>query len=58
MQLEPEEVLMMHTDWMVTRLAWMAHRLVSSKRETRYDSTDSCRAPMAEDWKRRSDLKS
>lgn len=24
-----------HTDWMVTRLAWMAHRLVSSKRETR-----------------------
>jgi hypothetical protein len=46
------------TDWMVTRLAWMAQRLVSSKRETRYDSTDSCRAPMAEDWKRRSDLKS
>lgn len=46
------------TDWIVTRLAWMAHRLVSSKSETRYDSTDSWRAPMADDWKRRSDLKS
>lgn len=49
---------MNHTDWMVTRLAWMAQRLVSSKSETRYDSTDSWSAPMAEDWNRRSDLKS
>jgi len=48
----------MSLDWIVTRLAWMAHRLVSSKRETRYASTDSWRAPMADDWNRRSDLKS
>ena len=41
---------------MVTRLAWMAQRLVSSKRPTRYASEASCRARMAEDWKRRSVL--
>ena len=43
---------------MVTRLAWMAHRLVSSKRPTRYASDASCSARMACDWKRRSVLKS
>ncbi|KAJ1452428.1 hypothetical protein M885DRAFT_526985 [Pelagophyceae sp. CCMP2097] len=43
---------------MVTRLAWMAHKLVSSKRPTRYASEASCRARMAVDWKRRSVLKS
>jgi len=43
---------------MVTRLAWMAQRLVSSKRPTRYASDASWRARMAEDWKRRSVLKS
>ena len=40
------------------RLAWIAQRLVSSNKLTRYASTDSWRAPMADDWKRRSDLKS
>ncbi len=39
---------------MVTRLAWMAARLVSSKRETRYASEASWSAMTAEDWKRRS----
>jgi len=43
---------------MVTLLAWMAQRLVSSKRPTRYDSADSWRARTAEPWKRRSVLKS
>ena len=42
----------------VTRLAWIAHRFVSSKRPTRYDSEASCSARMAVDWKRRSVLKS
>ena len=37
---------------MVTRLAWMAHRLVSSNSDTRYASAASCSAPMAVDWKR------
>lgn len=46
------------TGWMVTRLAWMAARLVSSKSETRYASADSWSAPIADDWKRRSVLKS
>lgn len=40
--------------WMVTRLAWMAAELVSSKRETRYASDASWRAITADDWKRRS----
>ncbi|CAN1829242.1 hypothetical protein LINPERHAP1_LOCUS32431 [Linum perenne] len=39
---------------MVTRLAWMAHRLVSSKRPTRYASAASWRARTAWLWKRRS----
>ncbi|KAF2925317.1 hypothetical protein DAI22_06g043200 [Oryza sativa Japonica Group] len=43
---------------MVTRLAWMAHRLVSSKSPTRYASAASCSAATAELWKRRSVLKS
>ena len=42
----------------VTRLAWIAQRLVSSKSETRYDSEASWSARMAVPWKRRSDLKS
>jgi len=37
-------------------LAWMAQRLVSSKRPTRYASEAFCRARIAEDWKRRSVL--
>ena len=36
---------------MVTLLAWMAQRLVSSKRPTRYASAASWRAMMAVDWK-------
>ncbi|BAS96270.1 Os06g0159700, partial [Oryza sativa Japonica Group] len=43
---------------MVTRLAWMAHRLVSSNSPTRYASAASCSAATAELWKRRSVLKS
>merc|ERR1712224_276726 len=43
---------------MVTRLAWMAQRLVSSKSPTREASEASWRAITAEDWKRRSVLKS
>jgi hypothetical protein len=39
---------------MVTRLAWMAAKLVSSKRETRYASAASCRAMTADDWNRKS----
>jgi hypothetical protein len=44
--------------WMVTRLAWMAAKLVSSKSETRYASAASWSAMTADDWKRRSVLKS
>ena len=40
--------------YMVTRLAWIAAKLVSSKRETRYASAASWSAITAEDWKRRS----
>ena len=43
---------------MVTRLAWIAHKLVSSNSPTRYASEASCSAMTAEDWKRRSVLKS
>ncbi|CAH0551073.1 unnamed protein product [Brassicogethes aeneus] len=38
---------------MVTRLAWMAHKLVSSKRPTKYASLASCNAMTAELWKRK-----
>ena len=40
--------------WMVTRLAWMAAKLVSSKSETRYASAATWSAMTADDWKRRS----
>ena len=43
---------------MVTRLAWMAHRLASSKNLTRYASATSWRHNIAADWNRRSVLKS
>ena len=43
---------------MVTRLAWMAHRLASSNSLTRYASTTSWRHSIAADWNRRSVLKS
>ena len=43
---------------MVTRLAWMAHRLASSNNLTRYASTASWRHSIAADWNRRSVLKS
>nr|DAD22016.1 TPA_asm: hypothetical protein HUJ06_023479 [Nelumbo nucifera] len=43
---------------MVTRLAWIAQRFVSSKRPTRYASAASCNARTAWLWKRRSVLKS
>ena len=43
---------------MVTRLAWMAHKLVSSKRPTRYASDASWSANTAVLWKRKSVLKS
>merc|ERR1712183_1003770 len=43
---------------MVTLLAWMAHRLVSSKSPTKYASLASCRAPIAALWSLRSVLKS
>ena len=43
---------------MVTRLAWMAQRLVSSKRPTMQDSAASWSARTAELWKRRSFLNS
>merc|ERR550519_3196712 len=42
----------------VTRLAWMAHRFVSSNRPTRYASLASWRAPIAALWNLRSVLKS
>lgn len=35
-------------------MAWMAARLVSSKRDTRYASAASWRAAIAEDWNRKS----
>ena len=41
---------------MVTRLAWIAHRLVSSNNPTMYASQASWMANTACDWKRRSDL--
>ena len=43
---------------MVTLLAWIAQRLVSSKSPTRYASADSWRARIAADWNLRSVLKS
>ena len=43
---------------MVTRLAWMAHRLASSNSPTRYASAASWRHSIAADWNRRSVLKS
>ena len=42
----------------VTLFAWMAHRLVSSKRPTRYASAASCSAATADDWNLKSVLKS
>ncbi len=42
----------------VTRLAWIAHRLVSSNSPTKYASDASCNAKTAELWNRRSVLKS
>lgn len=42
----------------VTRLAWIAHKLVSSKRPTRYASLASWSARTAVDWNRKSVLKS
>ena len=43
---------------MVTRLAWMAHRLASSNSLTRYASAASWRHSITTDWNRRSVLKS
>jgi len=43
---------------MVTLLAWMAQRLVSSKSPTRYDSDAPCEARTADDWNLRSFLNS
>jgi hypothetical protein len=42
----------------VTRLAWIAHKLVSSNRPTKYASADSWSAKTADPWKRKSLLKS
>ena len=41
---------------MVTRLAWIAHRLASSNNPTRYASVASWRHSIAADWNRRSVL--
>ena len=41
---------------MVTRLAWIAHRLASSNSLTRYASAASWRHSIAADWNRRSVL--
>ena len=41
---------------MVTLLAWIAHKLVSSNNPTRYDSEASWRAKTALDWNLKSDL--
>jgi len=54
---------MRRANWMslgmiVTLLAWIAHKLVSSKSPTKYASDASCNAKTAELWKRRSVLKS
>ena len=43
---------------MVTLLAWIAHKLVSSNKPTKYASDASCKAKTAEDWNRKSVLKS
>ena len=43
---------------MVTRFAWIAHKLVSSNNPTRYASDASCNARIAVLWKRKSVLKS
>ena len=43
---------------MVTRLAWMAHRLASSNSLTRYASAASWRHSIATNWNRRPVLKS
>merc|ERR1712020_793873 len=43
---------------MVTRLAWIAHKLVSSIKPTKYASDASCNAPIAADWNLKSVLKS
>lgn len=46
-------------EWnVVLTLAWMAHKLVSSKRPTKYASEASWRAAIAALWKRKSVLKS
>ena len=42
----------------VTLLAWIAAKLVSSNNETKYASDASCKAITADDWKRKSVLKS
>ena len=42
----------------VTLLAWIAHKLVSSNKPTKYASDASCKAKTAEDWNRKSVLKS
>ena len=42
---------------MVTRLAWMAHKFVSSNKPTKYASDASWSAKTAEDWNRKSVLK-
>ena len=44
--------------WIVTRLAWIAQRFVSSKSPTRCASAASSCASTAEPWKRRSVLNS
>ena len=41
---------------MVTLLAWIAHKLVSSNKPTKYASDASCNAKTAEDWNRKSSL--
>ena len=42
----------------VTRLAWIAHKFVSSNNPVKYASDASCNASTAEDWNRKSVLKS
>jgi len=42
----------------VTRLAWIAHKLVSSNKPVKYASDASCNAKTACDWNRKSVLKS
>ena len=43
---------------MVTRLAWIAHKFVSSNKPTKYASDASWSAKTAVDWNRKSVLKS